>query len=84
MNNQGSHRRRGTDGEQVSVGAMYRTDVRIESRCRWCHALIEVATRAQGQALERVAPARGGRLRQDQLSQLRRHLALHRDRLLLR
>jgi mercuric reductase len=56
MNNHGSHRRRGTDREQVSVGAMYRTDVRIESRCRWCHALIEVATRAQGQALERVAP----------------------------
>lgn len=42
--------------DALGSGAMYRTDVGIESRCRWCRAPIEIETRARGQALQRVSP----------------------------
>ena len=42
--------------DALGVGAMYREDVEIVSRCRQCGAPIEITTGEQGRALERTAP----------------------------
>jgi mercuric reductase len=42
--------------DALGAGAMFRTDVAIESRCRACGAPIRIATREQGTVLDRVEP----------------------------
>lgn len=42
--------------DALGTGAMFRTDVAIESRCRACCARVRVVTRQQGTALDRVEP----------------------------
>jgi len=43
--------------DALGVGAMYRTDATIKSRCRLCHAPIDIATSDAGRCLAMVSPA---------------------------
>jgi hypothetical protein len=43
--------------DALGVGAMYCTDIAIQSRCRACGRAIRVTTRGRGEALDKVAPA---------------------------
>lgn len=43
--------------DALGVGAMYRTDVSVASRCRYCGDIINLETAGSGQALHSVAPA---------------------------
>lgn len=43
--------------DALGVGAMYGIDTALESRCRLCHAPIDVATGDKGRRLLRVSPA---------------------------
>jgi hypothetical protein len=42
--------------DALGVGAMFRTDATIESRCRLCHRLIAIATGDAGRSLTIVSP----------------------------
>ena len=43
--------------DALGVGAMYRTDATITSRCRLCHAPIDIATGDGGRCLATLSPA---------------------------
>ncbi len=42
--------------DALGVGSMYRNDVTIESRCRFCSETIRIVTAAEGRALRSVSP----------------------------
>lgn len=43
--------------DALGVGAMYRMDTALASRCRRCHAPVEIATGDDGRRLDAVSPA---------------------------